>query len=51
LQSAKAGGWFAAGALCVVEEAAASPFEPGPDFLVLDERSYGETVIRYIEAA
>lgn len=51
LVSAKTGGWLAAGALCVVEEAAASPFEPGPDFRVLDERSYGETVIRYIEAA
>jgi 16S rRNA (guanine966-N2)-methyltransferase len=51
LRSAKAGGWLAAGALCVVEEAAASPFEPGSDFLVLDERSYGETVIRYIEVA
>jgi 16S rRNA (guanine966-N2)-methyltransferase len=51
LQSAKAGGWLAAGALCVVEEAAASSFESGPDFRVLDERSYGETVIRYIEAA
>jgi 16S rRNA (guanine966-N2)-methyltransferase len=51
LRSAKAGGGFAAGALCVVEEAAASPYEPGSDFRVLDERSYGETVIRYIEVA
>jgi 16S rRNA (guanine966-N2)-methyltransferase len=51
LQSAKAGGWLAAGALCVVEEAATAPFAPGPGFVVLDERSYGETVIRFIEAA
>lgn len=51
LQSAKAGGWLAASALCVVEEAAASSFESGSDFRVLDERSYGETVIRYIEVA
>lgn len=51
LHSAKAGGWIADGALCVVEEAAASPFQPGPDFRILEERVYGETVIRYIEAA
>lgn len=51
LRSAKAGGWLSPGALCVVEEAAAVAFEPGPGFVVLDERSYGETVIRYIEAA
>jgi 16S rRNA (guanine966-N2)-methyltransferase len=51
LRSARQGGWLAPGALCVVEEAASAPFEPGPDFSVLDERSYGETVIRFIEAA
>ncbi|TIW39001.1 MAG: 16S rRNA (guanine(966)-N(2))-methyltransferase RsmD, partial [Mesorhizobium sp.] len=26
-------------------------FEAGPGFSVVDERSYGETVIRFIEAA
>ena len=51
LISAQAGGWLARGALCVLEEAASAPFEPGPGFQVLDERNYGETVIRYIEAA
>ncbi|RUY99574.1 16S rRNA (guanine(966)-N(2))-methyltransferase RsmD, partial [Mesorhizobium sp. M7A.F.Ca.CA.001.12.2.1] len=51
LQSAKAGGWLRPGALCVVEEAAVASFEPGPGFSVLDERNYGETVIRFIEAA
>ncbi|HEY4191890.1 MAG TPA: 16S rRNA (guanine(966)-N(2))-methyltransferase RsmD [Mesorhizobium sp.] len=51
LQSAKAGGWLGGGALCVVEEAAASPFEPGPGFVLLDERSYGETVIRFMQVA
>ncbi len=50
LQSARAGGWLAPGALCVVEEVAAAPFAPGPGFSVLDERGYGETVIRFIEA-
>ncbi|MDR7223297.1 16S rRNA (guanine(966)-N(2))-methyltransferase RsmD [Aminobacter aminovorans] len=50
LRSARAGGWLASGALCVVEEAAAAPFEPGPGFSIVDERAYGETVIRFIEA-
>ncbi|TJW87233.1 MAG: 16S rRNA (guanine(966)-N(2))-methyltransferase RsmD, partial [Mesorhizobium sp.] len=45
----KAGGWLAPGALCVVEEAAAAPFEAGQGFSVVDERSYGETVIRFVE--
>lgn len=51
LQSAKQGGWLARGALCMVEEAASAPFEPGLGFTMVDERSYGETVIRFIEAA
>jgi 16S rRNA (guanine966-N2)-methyltransferase len=51
LRSAKQGGWLAPGALCVVEEAASASLELGSDFSVLDERSYGETVIRFIEAA
>jgi 16S rRNA (guanine966-N2)-methyltransferase len=50
LRSAKAGGWLLPGALCVVEEAASAPFEVGPEFSVVDERNYGETVIRFIEA-
>ena len=52
LQSARDGGWLLPGALCVVEEAAAAPFAPGAGFAIIDERSYGETVIeRFIEAA
>lgn len=51
LQAAREGGWLLPGALCVVEEAAAAPFDAGPGFRSLDERSYGETVIRFIEAA
>jgi 16S rRNA (guanine966-N2)-methyltransferase len=51
LRAAKAGGWLAAKALCVVEEAASAPFEAGPGFVVLDERSYGDTVVRFLEAA
>jgi len=51
LQSARAGGWLAAGALCVVEEAASASFNIGLGFAVADERSYGDTVIRFIESA
>lgn len=51
LQSARAGGWLAPGALCVVEETASVAFEPGPGFSVLEERSYGETIIRFLEAS
>jgi 16S rRNA (guanine966-N2)-methyltransferase len=50
LRSALAGGWLVPGALCVVEEKASAPFEPGPDFATLDERGYGETIIRFIQA-
>jgi 16S rRNA (guanine966-N2)-methyltransferase len=51
LQSAKAGGWLVPGALCVVEESAAAPFAHGPGFALVDERSYGDTVIRILESA
>jgi 16S rRNA (guanine966-N2)-methyltransferase len=51
LRSAAGGGWLAKGALCVVEETTSAPFEPGAGFSVVDERGYGETVIRFLEAA
>ncbi|MET3659956.1 16S rRNA (guanine(966)-N(2))-methyltransferase RsmD [Aquamicrobium ahrensii] len=51
LKSIRAGGWLEPGALCIVEEAASVPFEPGADFSILDERGYGDTVIRFIAAA
>lgn len=50
LRSAVDGGWLIPGALCVVEEAASAPFEPGAGFSVIDERGYGETVVRFITA-
>ncbi len=50
LRSAKAGGWLKPAALCIVEEAASAPFLPGAGFIVLDERHYGDTIIRFIEA-
>ncbi len=49
LLSAGSGGWLVPGALCVVEETAAVPFGPVDGFEVLDERGYGETVIRFLE--
>jgi 16S rRNA (guanine966-N2)-methyltransferase len=51
LRSAGTGGWLQANALCVVEETAAAPFDPGTGFEVIDERSYGETIIRLMESA
>jgi 16S rRNA (guanine966-N2)-methyltransferase len=50
LASALAGGWLIPGALCVVEEAASAPFGPVPGFTLVDERSYGETIIRLLTA-
>ena len=49
LRSARDGGWLLPGALCVVEEAAAAAFAPAGGFAVIDERGYGDTVIRIIE--
>jgi 16S rRNA (guanine966-N2)-methyltransferase len=50
LASARAGGWLKPGALCVVEEAAAAPFATGEGFGIVDERHYGDTIVRFIEA-
>lgn len=50
LRSARDGGWLTSEALCIVEEAASAPFEPGPGFELIDERGYGETVIRFLAA-
>ncbi|TIV77312.1 MAG: 16S rRNA (guanine(966)-N(2))-methyltransferase RsmD, partial [Mesorhizobium sp.] len=50
LRSARQGGWLLPGALCVVEEVASAPFDAGEGFAVVDERGYGETVIRFIKA-
>lgn len=51
LRSALNGGWLSPGALCVVEEAASAGFDPGGGFEIVDERSYGDTVIRFLAAA
>ena len=49
LASAQSGGWLMPGALAVVEESADAPFVAPSGFAVLDERSYGDTVIRILE--
>jgi 16S rRNA (guanine966-N2)-methyltransferase len=49
LASARHGGWLLPGALCVVEETAAVSFGPVEGFEMLDERAYGETVVRFLE--
>jgi 16S rRNA (guanine966-N2)-methyltransferase len=47
LQSALAGSWLTAGALVVVEEAAASPFRPAGGFEVLERRDWGDTGVTF----
>ena len=49
LRSARDGGWIGPGSLCVVEEASDAAFAPADGFEIVDERAYGDTVIRFIE--
>ncbi len=51
LRSARDGGWLVPGALCVIEEAAGAPFDAGAGFALADERLYGDTIVRFLEAA
>ncbi len=51
LAAALVGRWLTPDALCVVEESSSVAFDPGPGFVVVDERSYGDTVIRFVEIA
>jgi 16S rRNA (guanine966-N2)-methyltransferase len=51
LESALEGGWLLPGALCIVEETGDVAFAPPSGFDVLDERSYGDTVMRIFKAA
>ncbi|MBB3996636.1 16S rRNA (guanine966-N2)-methyltransferase [Aureimonas pseudogalii] len=50
LAGALAGGWLAPGALLVLEEALAAPFEPIAGLVVEDEREMGETRLRFLRA-
>ena len=51
LKSAREGGWLTPEALCVVEEAASADFGPIAGFHLEDERSYGETIVRFLRLA
>ncbi len=51
LESARDGGWLKPGALCLVEEAAASPFQPPTGFRLDERRDYGETSVAFCVAA
>ncbi len=51
LDSARRGGWLAPGALCVLEEGKGAPFDPPPGFTLLDERTMGESVLRFLTPA
>ncbi len=51
LASLAEGGWLAPGALVVVEEAAGAPFAAPEGFEPLDERTFGETVVRFLRRA
>jgi 16S rRNA G966 N2-methylase RsmD len=47
--SALQGGWLNPDALLVLEEAAEASLELDEQFVVLDERNYGGTIIRLIQ--
>lgn len=51
LLSVAGGGWLVPGALCVVEELAAAPFAVDNEFVLVDTRHYGDTVLRFLEFA
>ncbi|MCO5145216.1 MAG: 16S rRNA (guanine(966)-N(2))-methyltransferase RsmD [Aquamicrobium sp.] len=47
LQSALAGGWLTADALVIVEEAAASPFQPVEGLALIERREWGDTSVTF----
>mgnify|MGYP001355634484 CR=1 FL=1 len=47
LESALAGGWLKSGALAVVEEAAATPFQPPQGLSLLERRDWGDTSVTF----
>ena len=46
--SAAEGGWLENLALCILEEAASSPFTLPQGFALIDERRYGDTSLRFM---
>ena len=51
LASARAGGWLAPDALICLEEAASAPFDLPEGFDLVEERRYGDSVVRFLDAA
>jgi len=51
LDSARAGGWLAPKTLVCLEEAASAPFDLPAGFNLVEERRYGDSVVRFIETA
>lgn len=51
LDAARDGGWLKPGALCLVEEAASTPFQPPAGFTLDERRDYGDTTIAFCVAA
>lgn len=51
LSAARDGGWLKPGALCLVEEAASTPFQPPAGFTLDERRDYGDTTIAFCVAA
>jgi len=47
LQSALAGGWLAADALVIIEEATASPFHPVEGLDLIERREWGDTSVTF----
>lgn len=50
LASALAGGWLEPGALCVLEESAASPLTPPDGFDLLETRTIGDSALHLLRA-
>ncbi len=51
LTAALEGGWMKRGALCIVEESAATPFQPPAGFTLEDRRDYGDTSVAFCVSA
>lgn len=51
LTAALEGGWLKRGALCIVEESAATPFQPPAGFTLEDRRDYGDTSVAFCVSA
>jgi 16S rRNA (guanine966-N2)-methyltransferase len=51
LSALQSAGWLAPGALAVVELMAGEPFDPPPEFEILDARKYGKARVVFLRAS